>query len=349
MLERLLIVGLGSIGIRHARIARQLIPSLQIVALRHNKGSADTEFHVDHQFDSMNDVMSFGPQAAIVANPASMHVDIAMRLADAGIHLLIEKPISNSPRRVQDLIDLCRDRNVVLMTGYNLRFSRSLRRFRECVHKGLAGNILSVRAEIGQYLPSWRPNVDYRKSVSAREELGGGVLLELSHEIDYLRWIFGEVDWVSATLKRQSSLEIDVEDSAFLTLGFAGGTETAPGVASLNMDFIRHDTVRTCTAIGDKGTLRWNALTGVIDMFARDGAAWNVLSTDPDQRDDTYLAEWRHFLACMENHEMPLVSGEDGLAVMRVVQAARESSVYRKVVQIAPATYVGECTKVGVT
>ena len=80
--------------------------------------------------------------------------------------------------------------------------------------------IRRLRCEIGQYLPLWRPGSDYRLGVSANRALGGGVLLELSHELDYLRWIFGDVDWVQASLERQSALEIDVEDTAHLLLSF---------------------------------------------------------------------------------------------------------------------------------
>ena len=82
------------------------------------------------------------------------------------------------------------------MTAYNLRFLPSLQAYRERIQFGVIGKVLSVRCEIGQYLPSWRPGSDYRQAVSASRALGGGALLELSHEIDYLRWIFGEVAWV---------------------------------------------------------------------------------------------------------------------------------------------------------
>ena len=112
---------------------------------------------------------------------------------------------------------------------------------------------MSVRCEISHYLPSWRPECDYRQGVSGRGELSGGALLELSHEIDYLRWIFGEAVWVNATLSRQSRLEIDVEDTAHLVIGFAPDNGGRQLIASVNMDFIRHDNTRLCIAIGEKG------------------------------------------------------------------------------------------------
>jgi predicted dehydrogenase len=199
----------------------------------------------------------------------------------------------------------------------------------------LIGMVLSVRCEIGQYLPSWRPDTDYRQSVSARRELGGGALLELSHELDYLRWIFGEVEWVRATLSHQSSLVIDVEDTAHLILGFVPAVNGRQLVGAVNMDFVRHDTTRLCTVIGDKGSLRWNGLTGVVDLFEKGAKGWRELFHLPHQRDDSYLAEWQHFLGCISEETPVTIPGEDGMAVLQIIEAARQSSDSGKPVQVA--------------
>lgn len=334
MLECLLVVGLGSIGSRHARLARELLPGVKIVVLRRRSCPDLPEPGIDHCVTSLDDALRFRPQAAVIANPASHHLDVALPLARAGVHLLVEKPISNTTQSVCELIDVCRARGIALMTGYNLRFLPSLQRFRELLGEQRVGRVLSVRAEVGQFLPSWRPGSDYRQTVSAKAALGGGVLLELSHEIDCLRWLFGEVEWVSAILRKQSGLEIDVEDTAHLVLGFAHETGDVPVIAALNMDFIRHDTTRTCTVIGEKGSLRWNALAGTVEIFEQGGSAWQTLFTHQSQRDDSYLAEWRHFLACIADGGPPIISGHDGLAVLRVIEAARHSSTTGAVVPI---------------
>src|SRR3989344_6798525 len=273
MLERLLIVGLGSIGTRHARLVRELVPGLQIVVLRHRNCPDVNEPGIVHCVTSLDEALRFRPQAAGIANPVSHHLDVALPLAQAGVHLLVEKPISSTMQGVSELIVVCKTRGITLMTGYNLRFLPSLQRFRELLEEKRIGRVLSVRAEIGQFLPSWRPGFDYRQTVSAKAALGGGVLLELSHEIDYLRWLFGEVIWVSAIQSKQSDLEIDVEETAHLVLGFAPAQGEVPVIAALNMDFIRHDTTRTCTVIGATGSLRWNALPGTVELFEQSGNA----------------------------------------------------------------------------
>lgn len=325
MNNRILIVGLGSIGKRHLRLARELMPNADIRVLRHESTDEVPEFS-NGCFFNIEDAVSFAPHMAIIASPASFHIPTAQALAEAYTHLLIEKPLSASLDGVVKLIKTCQTNSLVLMTGYNLRFLPSLQRYREALLEGIVGKVLSVRCEIGQNLLSWRPDSDYRKSVSARRDLGGGTLLELSHELDYLCWIFGDLEWVKATLSRQSSLEIDVEDSASLILGFLPSLDGRQLIATVNLDFIRHDATRMCVAIGENGSLRWNGLTGRLDFYEAEAEEWQELFSAPHQSDDSYLAEWRDFLECIKMHKTPLITGEDGYKVLKIIEAARSSA-----------------------
>jgi len=327
MIERVLIVGQGSIGQRHLRILRENLPQADIRVLRHRPGSGVSEL-ANGVYHDLADACTFAPQVAIIANPTPFHLQVATALVAVGSHLLIEKPLSHDLAGVEALLHQAHAQGVVLQVGYNLRFLPSLSRFRHLVHQGEIGQVLSIRCEIGQYLPTWRPDSDYRQGVSAQRSLGGGVLLELSHELDYLRWIFGEVDWVRAYLGRHSQLEIDVEDVAHLILGFRPGAAfgaAAGPVAALSLDFLRHDPTRLCTAIGERGSLRWNGLTGTVEVYPAGGEGWQVVYHHPHQRDDSYHAQWGHFLDCVHSNRPPLVSGEDGYAVLKIVAAARSS------------------------
>ena len=324
-IDRVLIVGFGSIGSRHLRLARELLPKADIRVLRHQPGSPVPET-ANGVFYCVEEAIVFAPQIAVVANPATFHIATAQTLAEEGVHLLVEKPLSVSLDGVTQLLETCRHKRTVLQTGYNLRFLPSLNRFRDFLGQCVIGKTLSVRCEIGQYLPSWRPDTDYRQGVSARRELGGGALSELSHELDYLRWIFGEVAWVKATLGRQSSLELDVEDTAHLTFGFVPAADGHQLIGAVNLDFIRHDTARFCTAIGENGSLRWDGLTGSVELYEAGAEAWRVLFRQSHQRDASYLAEWKNFLECVDGNKTPLVTGEDGLQALQLIEAARASA-----------------------
>jgi len=325
MINRILIVGIGSIGERHLRIARDLFPIADIRVLRHKTCSKPPN-HSDGCFSNIKKACGFFPEIAIISTPSPFHIHIAMNLVSIGCHLLIEKPLATNTNGVSDLIDAAYKNNVIIQVGYNLRFHTSLIQFRKLIHEGKIGRVLSVRAEVGQYLPLWRPGSDYRSGVSARKDLGGGVLLELSHELDYLRWIFGEAILLGAVLGNQSDLELDVEDSAFVTLQFSSNNSQPGPIASLCMDFIRHDTTRTCVAIGSEGTLKWDAVDGVVEYWQPGASKWTTIFRHPTQRDDTYRSEWQHFLDCIENKTSPLVTADDGLAVIKMIEAARISN-----------------------
>lgn len=324
-IDRVLIVGHGSIGQRHLKIARGLLPHADIRLLLHRKCHAIPEY-ADGYMNTLNEALAFAPNIAVIANPSTYHMRAALPLAEAGIHLLVEKPIAASLDGVSKLLAICAERGLVLMTGYNLRFLPSLQEYRRLIQSGRIGKVISVRCEVGQYLPSWRPSSNYRQCVSALQALGGGALLELSHEIDYLRWVFGEVVCVQASLSKQSDLEIDVEDTAHLILRFEPDQEGRKLIANLSMDLVRRDMTRQCTAIGEQGSLRWNGLTGVLELFSEGRAAWEPIFGCPPQPDESYIMEWRHFLGCVQDCCVPLVDGQDGLAALFIIEAARKSA-----------------------
>jgi predicted dehydrogenase len=334
-IKTVLIVGLGSIGKRHASVIKEFFPEVNIVVLRHKqciKNDID-KLGLFKCVTSINEAIAINPQAAIISNPATMHIKVAKELANNGINLLIEKPISDSSIGVQELVNICRENNIILMTAYNLRFLPSLIKFKEQIQANKIGKIYSIRSEAGQYLPSWRPDSDYRNGVSANKKLGGGVLLELSHEIDYLSWIFGSVKWVKSHISKQSDLDVDVEDSANIILGFKGvnGVELT---ASLDMDFIRHDVTRKCFVIGEKGTLLWDGICGKVKYFAKDDDYWETIFVSKPDRNFTYIEEIKSFFSSVESNKPPCISGYEGMKVVKVVEAIKKSSSINSIVYL---------------
>ncbi|SNZ20132.1 Gfo/Idh/MocA family protein [Cohaesibacter gelatinilyticus] len=321
---RVLIVGQGSIGKRHLAVARDLLPDAEIRILRHQP-TDDVPDLADGCLSAMADAVAYAPDLSVIAWPATHHIAVAQCLAEAGSHLLMEKPLSSNLEGTTKLMATCRAQDRVCMVGYNLRYVDSLQTYRQMISNGQVGRILSVRSEIGQYLPDWRPDSDYRTGVSARQELGGGALLELSHEIDYLRWIFGDVNWVQAVMCRHSDLEINVEDTVYLMLGLEPTSVAAQPVANVALDFVRRDPVRTCTAIGSEGTLRWTASEGLVEFYDPEKSVWQVVFRGGTVR-DSYYAEWHNLLKCIEGTATPLVSVEDGIRVLDIISAARAAA-----------------------
>jgi predicted dehydrogenase len=216
------------------------------------------------------------------------------------------------------------------MVGYNLRFHPSLQLLKAATDRGSIGRILSVRAEVGQYLPEWRPGSDYRNSVSARRELGGGVFLELSHELDYVRWIAGEITSVMAQADHISDLELNVEDTAEIILRFASGA-----MGSVHLDMIQQPATRSCKLIGTEGVLTWDGISGSVRLYSAKTGTWSDLHTgQKNEWNQMYLDEMEHFISCIRKRKDPLVTGLDGKRVLEIALAALQSTREQRCIQV---------------
>jgi predicted dehydrogenase len=330
---KVLIVGLGSIGRRHLANLRALEPTAHITVW-HQHTKRGTELEDDPLIDSivfhLDDALNTKPDIALITSPASLHVEAALSLARHGIHLFIEKPLSNTLHNVNILLELCQKSSLVLMVGYCFRFYKPLQILQQAVLDEKIGRLMFLRIEVGQFLPTWRPEKDYRKSVSARTDLGGGAVLELSHELDYARWIAGEIAAVSAWIGRLSDLEIDVEDTAEIILHFRNGA-----VGSVHLDMVQQPAIRTCRVIGTRGTLFWDWSCHRVQLFSDTSkSCMDLHPTAELDRNQMLKEELNHFLSCVKNHAGPIVNGMEGRRVLEIALAVKQSSQEGRVIAL---------------
>lgn len=324
-INRILIVGLGSVGTRHLKYLRPIFPNADIRALT-SKSLNKNKYGLNGTFIDIDKAVKFSPDFAVIASPSSNHIEISKKFAINNTHLFIEKPLSNKSENVEDFLNLCRKNRIKIQVGYNLRYSKSLKFFKKMLQDNILGPIFSIRCDVGQYLPNWRSGKNYSKSVSANKDLGGGVLLELSHELDYIRWIFGEIEWVIAHVDKLSDLNIDVEDTAHITLGIKKVNNIKHKILNLNMDFYRHDATRTCLVIGKNGSLKWDFIKGIVKKFDKNKNQWITLYEAKNEIDETYVHQWKDFINNMNSKTYSLTSGKDGLKVLKIIEAIKTSS-----------------------
>lgn len=330
---KILIVGLGSIGRRHLTNLRRIDPAADITiwhqrAQRHEP----SEFSglADRHVYSVEEALETKPRAALITNPASVHIPTALPLARAGVHLFIEKPLSHTLEGADDLLEQARRQNLVLMAGYNFRFYEPLQIIKQALNDGRVGRILMLRAEVGQFLPDWRPGADYRVTGSAQHGLGGGVVLELSHELDYARWLVGEVTSVMARVTRLSNLEIDTDDTAEIILQFSNGA-----LGSIHLDMVQRSATRTCRISGTEGTITWDWDSHRVSFFDAGKRTWQDLNPAGDiDRNQMYLAELRHFLDCVNGNATPLIDGNDARRVLEIALAIKRSSEEERTIPV---------------
>ena len=327
-IERIALVGLGSIGRRHLRLLNQLRPDLDVILVRSGQGSRwPEEALAIGSVNTIGEALALNIDAAIISSPAPYHVNQAIKLLEAGIPLLIEKPLSNNLDKTSLLKALAENTGVPVLVGYVLRYSLALQQFHKMLLGNAVGRVVGVSVDCGSYLPDWRPGQDYRTTASARPELGGGVLLELSHELDYANWLFGPFKSVDASIVSSGTLDIQVDDTADLELISEDGVKVI-----IHLDFVRRQPIRQCVIRGSNGNLTWNGINNRITLDHEIGEtkSWGFNG----ERDDIFRAQLKHFFDCVENHELPKVKITDGIAALEIIEAAKLSQKESMVVNL---------------
>jgi predicted dehydrogenase len=342
-----LIVGLGGIGQRHARNLRAILQDrVELLAYR-VRGltqvitpalQADSGRNVERDleiepFTDLGAALARRPDVAFICNPTSLHVATAMACLEGGCDLFIEKPLSDRLDGVDDLIAAAASAGRIAMVGYHLRFNPCLRTLASVVGSGVLGEILAVRATIGEYLPGFHPYEDYRQGYAANADLGGGVVLTQIHEFDYLYSLFGAIKSVYAIGGHWSHLDIDVEDVASTLMAAAIGTRPLP--IHLQQDYLQAPPVRQCEVTGSRARalLDFRALT--VTVVTPD-AAPIVHSFEGFDRNQMFVDELRHFLACVANRSRPIVDLRDGAHSLRTALAVKQSIASGTVVDVGP-------------
>jgi len=293
---------------------------MEITLVRSGKGlSYPEEKLANRVLNSLEEAIGYGIEAAIIATPSIYHIQQAINLIEGDVHVLIEKPLSNSLKNIDRLLKVNKKTETVALVGYCLRYNSGANKFNKMLQDVDISQILHVQVDCSSYLPDWRKGQDYRKSVSAKSDLGGGVLTELSHEFDYIRWFFGDMKNVSANIQNSGVLDIDVEDSADMIF------ESEKGIKiSVHLDFNSQKTTRRCFVRCSNGDLIWDVLKNQIIWSPKNGD--EELETYPNDQNYIYRKQLEHFFDCIENNKKPLVSINDGIAVMHIIDAIKKSS-----------------------
>jgi len=326
-----LVVGCGSIGQRHIGnligLNERKILAFDVRADRRDE--VKVKFGVK-SLKSLQSAWELRPDVALIAAPTSIHVPLALEAAERGCHLFIEKPLSDRMEGISKLLEVVRDRKIVTLVGCNMRFHPGLLRVKKLLQEGAIGHVVAARVEVGQYLPDWHPWEDYRQGYSARRDLGGGVILDAIHEIDYIRWLLGEVEEISCFSGKLSHLEIQTEDTAAILLRFVSGA-----IGEVHMDYVQRTYSRTCQIIGDEGTIRWDYMTGEVRWYPAVTKGEEVFRNPPAwEPNDMYVAEMQHFLTCLPGNEAPDCDAWEAARVLELALAAKTSAVEGRVVRI---------------
>jgi predicted dehydrogenase len=317
-----IVIGLGNIALRHRRNLKLLFPEVLIIAVPASGrvSNQNIEF-ADQIILALEDAIKEKVDIAIVASPAPFHLVHAKLLLLAGIPSLLEKPVTSYLQDARELIRIHKETGTPTAVGYCLRYMPSSIKMKELLEQGILGNIYNAFVSTGQYLPDWRPSKAYQDSVSAKKSLGGGALLELSHEIDYIQWLLGVMEVQYAQLRSSSELNLEVEELVDVVL--ASGTGV---VCTIHLDFLQKKANRACSFIGEKGRLDWDLLSNTIMLHT--GAGSEVLFSEADwDSNEMYLALLTDFLDLAAGRKNSSIDLEQATKTVELIENIKSGAI----------------------
>jgi predicted dehydrogenase len=319
LFENIYIIGFGSIGNRYFRIVNDNNLSRKTLIFdRFNNKSGGNGFNY---FNKLDEIRATKDDLIIIANPASYHYETLIQLLDCAAPILLEKPLSKEILTTSKIKKL-NDMFGFIHVGYNLRYHPAVKLVKGHVAKQTYGEVISIFGEVSSFLPQWRPAKDYSKTVSAQAELGGGVLLELSHEIDLINYIYKKIPTVSAQFDQVSGLKINVEDTAVLNFKFKKQGKRVLG--NLNMCFASHRPSRKLLLNCTHASLELDLNANKLSIF-KDNSVDVITFEKYENRDQTYIDQIKDIHLSFSKNRKPTCGILDANHALGVICAAKIS------------------------
>ncbi len=307
------IIGLGSIGLRHANELINLGVK-NIYALRTNKGSKEIPEtiinHIINIYDE-KDFLELAIDGYIISNPTSLHIEAINLVSKQNKPIFIEKPLC------ENLIDINKLDNIsseLIQIGFCLRFNSLFKKVKTLLDDNAIGDVYHSRINVGQYLPSWHPYTDYRTEYFSQKKLGGGALRTLSHEIDLGFYFFGKPTKAFALSGQISNLEIDVDDYALLLLSYHN-----KHTSRIEIDFLNKKKERKGIIFGTKGDLHYNLFDKTIFIYDINGEEIKNITI---QDNNMYNEQMQSFLTLITSNGKTKEgsSWDENIHIMKIIE-----------------------------
>ena len=325
---KIAVIGYGSIGKRHVQNLLN-VPNTEIIICTKQKIKNPNTKKIKI-VKSIVECVKEKPEMGIIANETSKHITEANELVKHGIHIFLEKPLSNSTKDLKFLENTIEKQKLISQMGCNFRFHPCIMKMKELVEKGIIGEIISVSAESGSYLPDWHPYEDYTKGYAARDDLGGGIVLTCIHEIDYLYWILGDVKEVFSITGKFSNLKVTSDDMSAIILRFKNNV-----IGELHLDYFQRPNFKSCKIRGDKGVIHWNSDNNEVKIHLTNKKRWEkVLKLKNYERNKMYVDEINHFLKCVKRKKTTINNIKEGVRTLEISLGIKKSSKLKKMVGV---------------
>lgn len=315
--HRVLVIGVGSIGERHLRCfghtGRTQLSFCEIDD--ELRATIRQRYDIKHDYASLDKALADDHDAAVICTPAHLHIPIAHQLADRGIHLFIEKPLSTSLDDIDMLKVKIQQRNVMTAVGYVLRGLPAIGAMKAAIAAGRIGAPKQIVAVGGQHFPTFRPA--YRQIYYTRRETGGGAIQDaITHLLNLGEYLVGPIDKLAADADHLVLQGVEVEDTVHVI------TRHGPVMGCYSLNQFQAPNTTTITVNGDRGTAEINVTENRWRWMDKVNGSWQDQPLAPLERDDLFVAQAEAFLDVVEGKAQPRCSLDDGLQTLKVNLAA---------------------------
>lgn len=327
---KFLVLGCGSIGSRHISNIQKILPRSEIHVYDSNKELRQKickklnvlEEEKIPKNKSMYDLV-------LICTPPVSHISLAIDSIKDGANVFIEKPLSSNNNEISKLKKNIKKNKSLVFVGYNFRFNEGINLVKEFVVEKKLGKVLFASAYFGQYLPDWRPKQDYKKNYSFKRELGGGIIFDSSHEINYLCWILGNPINIQSNFVSGISLKTNVDGLAEIILKFRNNI-----LANIHLDFIRSEYRRTVEFLCEKGIISWSLKENHVKIFDRKKKNWKKVKIFEDVN-QMYIKEMNHVIDCVkQNKKSKIIDIENGIRTLNLSHLIKKSGETGKRIKI---------------
>lgn len=326
----ILVIGCGSIGERHIKNILNNFDNVSISAFDIDKHRLNfiKDNYGSKVYDKLDVALKNDIDAALICSPPHKHMEQALICVENDINIFIEKPLSNTIENVTKLIKKVSSKGLVGSIGYNFRFHEGLLLIKELIEENNFGKIVSMRSFFGDYLPQWRVKQDYHKNYITKKETGGGIILDGSHELDYMRWILGDPTHMSCFNSKLSNLDMETEDIAEIIMQFEDNV-----MGQVHLDCIRPEYLRECELFSEDNIVSWNYEKKRVKLYSMHNKSVKIIETNSDNN-HMYVNEVKNFFETIKGNEKIAVPLIEGKKTLELALAAKKSALLQEVVKL---------------
>lgn len=328
----ILIVGVGSVGKRHARNFRALGCKISCIDSNIKRvQELAKEFEIISFFNSIESALlnSEKYSGVVISSPTGFHASALELSASINVPILLEKPVARNLIEATNMLHVSRNKNIRLLLGYTWRWWGPLRKVKELISKGEIGLVRHVQFHMSAHLADWHPWEPYQSFFMASVDQGGGALLDESHWIDLMVWLFGMPEKIIARVEKISDLEIETDDNVDVIAIYAGGLRV-----TIHLDLYGRPHEKYIRFIGEDGTLVWSAEPNRIGISGKSEQIWEEEIFDC-VRNDMFISVAEEFVDVIRGNSSELTCDlMDGLNVMRIIEMIRKSSKEGRIICI---------------